>query len=119
MLPAHHRLRRQADISSVFKSGQKLRTPHTVIYYLARPAAPYSRAACIVSRKVHRAATMRHRYQRWFRHIVKSLIKEAPGVVDVIIVALPSLARVSEYKVIDKEITQAGKKIFPASPKHR
>jgi ribonuclease P protein component len=112
MLPAHHRLRRQADIARVFKAGKKLRSPHTVIYYLARPASPYSRAACIVSRKVHRSAVMRHRYQRWLRHTAKNLIKNSPLIMDIIIIALPSLARINEYKVIDKEITQTRKRIF-------
>lgn len=113
MLPAGHRLRRGADISTVVRRGRRAANPgqrllvvHTLVD--ARTAAPSestldreapvaepaSRAGFVVGRAVG-GSVVRHRVIRRLRHLVRAHLSVLPAGTDIVVRALPDAAQAS------------------------
>lgn len=111
MLPAGHRLRRGADISTVVRRGRRAANPgqrllvvHTLVD--ARPVAdpgpgssdrplePAPRAGFVVGRSVG-GSVVRHRVIRRLRHLVLAHLPSLPAGTDVVVRALPGSAGAS------------------------
>lgn len=95
MLSRQHRLAATSDIQLVVRSGQLLRTPWVKIYYLTKPNQPASRVACVVGKKVHTRAIIRHHYQRWLRAISRSLLGVFSTPHDIVLVAQPAVTAIT------------------------
>lgn len=72
----------------MIQKGQRLELPQLRIYW--RHATPTPQVACIVGKKVHRLATVRHRYQRLLREAARSLIRSGLEY-DMVMVAKPEI----------------------------
>lgn len=107
MLPAAFRLRRSEDITRVLRQGASIFTPHVRIHALLKPEQGRSRLMGIVSKKVHRSAVQRHKYQRWIRVYLAELVKELHSSYDIVLVARPSitsLAKLTQFTATLEDI---------------
>lgn len=93
MLPASHRLRRKQDILGTIRTGQKLRSPYLDVYY--RPGDRVTRIACVVGKRVHASAVVRHRLQRRMRASAREWIATLPQPYDIVWVAQAELTQLS------------------------
>lgn len=91
MLPRGHRLAATTEIQAVVRSQQCITTPWVRLCYKTNSTQSATRFACVVGKKVHRLATVRHRHQRWLREVAQALIVVFPTPHDVVIVAQPSI----------------------------
>lgn len=91
MLPRPHRLRITTDIKEVVRLGEVIPTSWVRLHLLPRPVGMPSRVACVVGKKVHVLATVRHHYQRWLRELARTLIPVLPRPYDIVLVAQPSI----------------------------
>ncbi len=90
----------------VVRRGRRLRTPYLVMYVL-RSTAGSSRVACVVGKKVHRTAVVRHRIQRQMREIAQQTIPSLSRSHDMVWVALPSAASVKTKARLGEGIQSA------------
>lgn len=94
MLPRQHRLTGRGEVKRTIEQGRAVRSHVLKIVAKTNPDSPAVwRAACIVGRRVHRSAHVRHKYQRWLRHCVSSLPSLTGKNVDLAIIALPAITR--------------------------
>lgn len=77
------------------RSGQRLETPFVSIY-AARSKAP--EVACVVGKRVHAHAVVRHRYQRLLREAARALTAQLPTPHDMVWVAKPEILRVQKLQ---------------------
>lgn len=91
MLSQKHRLRRNADILAVLRTGKQVRLKGLKVFLKQVPPAQPSRVACVVGKSVSSLATQRHRYQRWLRVLAREYVTGRPNGVDVVLVALPEI----------------------------
>jgi ribonuclease P protein component len=104
MLPRHLRLTKNADILRIMRQGKKISTPYVWIYFLKRDDKKPSRAASVVSKKVHKLAVKRHRYQRWLRQLSKAHISRLPLAHDMVWVARPKITEVKKITELQSSL---------------
>ena len=92
MLPTKERLTKEKDIQLVIKKGFR-RKGHFFIIYVLKNNKDNHRIACVVGKKVSKSSVVRHRYQRWLREALKSLKSEIIVPSDIVVIALPSIAK--------------------------
>lgn len=107
MLSRRQRLTRERDIRRVLQRGTRLRTPHVNLHVLLRASGSFSRAACIVTKRVHAAAVHRHQYQRWLRAALQSLLPHLPQPYDVVVIGTPAMNRLRSSRGLREEIAGA------------
>src|SRR5258708_4795019 len=104
MLQPQARLRASVEIMRVLRSGTKTRLPYCTLY--VRPTdAPYSvRIACVVGKKVHKSAVVRHAIQRRVRAACRAITTSIPVSCDVVIVVLDSVVLDVDYQSLIRDI---------------
>ncbi|HLD26168.1 MAG TPA: ribonuclease P protein component [Candidatus Andersenbacteria bacterium] len=95
MLTRKHRLAKQADITRTLRQGRVVSTPYVRMYAVARPAGLPSRAACVVSKRIHSSAVHRHRYQRYLRAAAQRVIAQLKTPYDMVWVGQEGLREVT------------------------
>ncbi|MBI1834143.1 MAG: ribonuclease P protein component [Candidatus Andersenbacteria bacterium] len=103
MLPHSNRLHRQGDVRRTLREGRLIRGRSFVVRIAQRSDKEPTRAAVVVGKRVHALAVKRHMYQRWLREVCRDVIKEAPIGYDMVVVAQPSLARLTSLAEIMEE----------------
>lgn len=98
MLPRPHRLTNSADIVAVVRTGMKIETPYVRVYSL--PGKDAVRIACVVGKKVHAKAHVRHRYQRWLRAWISELLPSVSVPTDIVLVAKPAITSVTTMAIL-------------------
>ena len=128
MLPAGHRLRRGADISTVVRRGRRAANPgqrllvvHTLVDARPvadpdpgssdRPVEPAPRAGFVVGRSVG-GSVVRHRVIRRLRHLVLAHLPSLPVGTDVVVRALPGCAGAS-YDDLARALDAALRRSLP------
>ncbi|AOM81407.1 ribonuclease P protein component [Salisediminibacterium beveridgei] len=81
-----HRLRKNEDFQSVFKSGKSVANRQFVVYTLAKPGQGPSRFGLSISKKIGNAVT-RNRIKRLVKEVIRLQIHEMPSDMDVVIIA--------------------------------
>lgn len=104
MLPRRLRLTKNTDILKVMRQGNKISTPYVWLYLLPRNDDQSSRAACVVSKKVHQSAVKRHHYQRWLRQLSGTYISRLPAAYDMVWVARPKIIEVNEISKLQNSL---------------
>ncbi len=94
MLPRHFRLAKSSNIRDAIRRGKVYRTPYVRIYAYAAHTQVHSRVACIVGRRIHASAVVRHRFQRMLREAARAAIATLPHPYDMVWVAKPEIVRV-------------------------
>lgn len=91
------------EIKDIIQCGQRFELPALRLYVHPNRFLP-PKTACIVGKKVHRSAVVRHRYQRLLREAVRAAI--CSGVkYDMVVVAKPeilTLKKLSELQNVLK-----------------
>ncbi|HSF26593.1 MAG TPA: ribonuclease P protein component [Actinomycetes bacterium] len=109
MLPAGHRLRRGADISTVVRRGRRATSSGArllVVHARAADAADrLPRAGFVVGRSVG-GSVVRHRVIRRLRHLVRPHLATLPSGTDLVVRALPGAATAS-YDELDRALEGA------------
>lgn len=105
MLPRAHRLRASQDIQAVVRRGRCLTTPAVRVCALPREASG-SRVACVVGKRVHRHAVVRHRYQRQLRVLARRVLDRLPSneAYDMVWVAQPGIGRSGDWQKVTAEL---------------
>lgn len=107
MLPTKHRLKSQADILAVLRSGRQYRAKAVKVSIKPASDQAVSRVACVVGKTVSPLATIRHHYQRWLRVIAAEVIKSRPDVVDIVFVAQKAITEYKDLESLRQDIKQA------------
>jgi len=81
-------------IRRLTQAGSRFDTPIARIYY-APAEADSPGLACVVGKKVHAHAVVRHRYQRLLRECLHALTSNLPSY-DMVVVAKPAILRVKK-----------------------
>jgi ribonuclease P protein component len=130
VLPAGHRLRRGADISTVVRRGRRAANPgqrllvvHTLVDARTagpseslldtgtRAVEPAPRAGFVVGRSVG-GSVVRHRVIRRLRHLVRPHMSALPAGTDVVVRALPAAAQAS-YDDLARALDAALRRALP------
>ncbi|MDH4230108.1 MAG: ribonuclease P protein component [Nitrospirota bacterium] len=93
------RLARSADISRVFRSGQRLQTPFFRVIYQPNGLS-HPRFCVPVSRKVSRRAVGRNRIRRRTREALRPLLASSSCGVDLVVLPTRSVAELAWPEVI-------------------
>ncbi|MBI4022211.1 MAG: ribonuclease P protein component [Candidatus Andersenbacteria bacterium] len=107
MLPHKHRLTRAPDIRAVLRHGRPIRSRYVIIRLLPRPAGNDSRAACIVTKRVHASAVRRHKYQRLLRAALRELLPRLPQPYDIVVTATPSMNQLTHSRPLQAALAAA------------
>jgi len=107
MLPRKHRLSRGLDIRAVLQRGQTIKSRYATVSFLPRPGAENSRAACIVSKRVHGSAVRRHHYQRLLRTSLRQLLPRLPRPYDIVVTATPRMNQVRHPRQLQPALSAA------------
>ncbi len=110
MFAAAHRLSSSRDIERVIKSGVRIPTEHTVLYGLPASSGA-SRVACVVGKKVHKSAVIRHRIQRRLRAACREALLTISGAYDIVVIARGGQLQLMDMKEIVYEITEGFRKL--------
>ena len=86
------------------RQGNRISTPYVWLYFLRRADSQSSRAATIVSKKVHQSAVKRHRYQRWLRSLADTHINRLPAAYDMVWVARPKIIEVNKIAKLQNSL---------------
>lgn len=105
MVSRLHRLRKRADVLRTIRHGRRLKTPDVLFYIYRRGEGQAPRVACIVGKKVSKSAVRRHTRQRWLREIARELVTTASPKYDMVLLALPSLNRISSLTDLKESVT--------------
>ena len=102
MLPAEHRLRRQADFTEVVRRGRRASRPLLTVHLLTgvpapapgapvvpAPVAPPTRAGLVVSKAVG-GSVVRHRTARRLRHLLRDRLAPLPPGSRLVVRAAPA-----------------------------
>lgn len=100
-------------IKRVLREGDSIPARGLRLYY-RRKAAASAELACIVSKKVHPHATVRHRYQRVLREVGRRLLEEHPGY-DMVIVATPEILQLKKLPDLERSLEPFVKNLIPNS----
>ena len=103
MLSQKNRITKNADISTIKTTGQKINVRHLIIYYKPNPS-PDPRFAFVVGKHVHKTAVVRHRYQRWMRGAAKAIAPHLKQSFDMVWVARPSINQVVSQRQIFQDV---------------
>lgn len=104
MLPRNQRLTRTRDIKQVLRRGTCLRLPLVSVYLLARPIPLTARAACLVTKRIHRSSVRRHRYQRWLRAAVKDILPHLDQPYDIVLKATPAITQLTHSRPLREQL---------------
>ncbi len=104
MFAAAHRLASSQDIERVMKTGARVQTEHAVIYSAPSPSGTF-RCACIVGKKVHKSAVIRHRIQRRLREACKESMVAISSAYDIVVIAKKQHIQLMDMQEIVHEIT--------------
>lgn len=103
MFAAAHRLTSSKDIERVIKTGSRAQMEHVVIY-AAVSGGNGSRCACVVGKKVHKSAVIRHRIQRRMREACKKSIVAISGAYDIVVIAKTQHIQLMDMQELINEI---------------
>jgi len=81
----------QKEINEVIRTGRRIQTPLVTIYEKPLSPAPARPFVAVVSKKIARRAVVRHRLQRWLRHLDRQL-RPAGSPAAAVWIARPALA---------------------------
>lgn len=106
VLSRAHRLHRRGDILAVIRQGKKIATRYVHIYVLTRDddTGLPSRIGCIVGKKVHASATVRHRVQRQLREIARGILPSLTRSYDMAWVAQPGIINAGSQQELQDHI---------------
>lgn len=104
MLPRPHRLTKDKDFKRIFKQGKGFREQILVLKTIDN-SLKKSRFGFIVSNKISKRATVRHKIKRRLRKIISLRINNITKGKDVILVAQPGMAE-KTYQEIEKVMTR-------------
>jgi ribonuclease P protein component len=96
-LPARQRIRKKKDFLVLYKKGRRYKSRFFSLIY-ASNVLPYSRLGVVASRKVG-GAVVRNKAKRWMRELFRRNKGLLESPVDMLIVALPDMARASWAEV--------------------
>lgn len=100
MLARSDRLHLSADIERVTRTGVRTQTPIGAVYILTPSPAGRTRIACVVGKRVHSSAVVRHATQRKLRHACRALPNTPHGPYDMVVVASTAGIRTMNQKEI-------------------
>lgn len=86
------------------KTGLRVQTEHAVIYGAPSPSGAI-RFACIVGKKVHKGAVVRHRIQRRLREACKASMVAISGAYDIVVIAKKQHIQLMDMQELIHEIT--------------
>lgn len=89
-------------IQSILRSGHRRDTP-SVAVTTAPPIGATPQIACIVGKKVHASAVIRHRYQRLLRAVGRALVR-AGLKYDMVMVAKPAILNLKKMDELQREV---------------
>lgn len=93
------------------RSGQRLETPFVSIY--ATPSSKEPEVACVVGKRVHAHAVIRHRYQRLLREAARSLTAQLPTPHDMVWVAKPEILTIKKLSELEQSLKPYLNEISP------
>ena len=85
------------------KTGARVQTEHVVIYSAPSLSGTF-RCACIVGKKVHKSAVIRHRIQRRLREACKQCMVAISGAYDIVVIAKKQHIQLMDMQEIIHEI---------------
>ncbi len=105
-LAARQRIRKKKDFLVLYKKGRRYKSRYFSLIY-SSSSLPYSRVGVVASRKVG-GAVVRNKAKRWMRELFRRNrdVLECP--VDVLIVAMPEMARATWAEVRDEFLLGVG-----------
>jgi len=107
-LAARQRIRKKKDFLVLYKKGRRYKSRYfSLIYSLS--ALPYSRLGVVASRKVG-GAVVRNKAKRWMRELFRRNRDLLESPVDMLIVAMPDMARVT-WAEVREEYLQAVREV--------
>lgn len=71
MIVRSHRFHGYHSLDAVYRRGETVRGPHTMLRFAANPKRRTYRAAVVVSKKVHKSAVVRNRIRRRIFEIIR------------------------------------------------
>jgi ribonuclease P protein component len=90
------------EVREVIRTGQRVQTPLVTIYLKRLSPRPARPVAMVVSKKIARHATARHRLQRWLREAGRQVRDGKESALAMVWIARPQLARVGHWhEVVD------------------
>lgn len=89
-------------IRIVLRSGQRFETPSTTLVVVSTPS-PSGEVACVVGKKVHKSAVVRHRYQRLMRAALAEVPKKKPAY-DMVVMAKPTILSLQKLSELEREL---------------
>lgn len=111
MLPREKRVRNERDFKRIYQKGSFFSVGSFSVNYLPNRMS-LSRLGIVVSKKTEPKATDRNRAKRRFREAARRLYDVLPAGYDVIVTVKKS-GRGKNFTEIEKEISEAFKKIGP------
>ena len=106
MLPKINRLTSAKDFQTVTKTGVRVYRDVAVIYALANPTSQKNCKIGLIVSKIVGNSVIRHKTSRQIRNVMKDLIPQIPGNIQIIIRALPEITT-KDFSEINKSLTDA------------
>lgn len=95
-------------------AGRRIETPFVRMHIAAATTSHRPEIACIVGKRVHRHATIRHRYQRLMRVAARTVIARFNSPHDMVWVAKPEITTVKKLPELEQSLKPYLDDIFPA-----
>lgn len=111
-LPARQRIRKKKDFLVLYKKGRRYKSRYFSLIY-NRSAFDYSRVGVVASRKVG-GAVVRNKAKRWMRELFRRNIDLLEIPVDVLLVAMPDIARTTWAEVREeylRAVSEVGRRL--------
>lgn len=86
------------------RAGRRVETPCLRLYVAPTSPGVKPAVACIVGKRVHRHATVRHRYQRLMRVAARAVIAHLASPRDMVWVAKPEIITVKKLSELEQSL---------------
>lgn len=97
----------------ILREGERFETPSLTLVVVSTPGSS-GQVACVVGKKVHKSAVVRHRYQRLMRAALAEVLKKKPAY-DMVVMAKPTILSFSKLADLQRELDSLLNKFLPNS----
>lgn len=107
------------QIRHVIHSGEVYDTPHVRLHVSPAQSPDSPQVACVVGKRVHAHATVRHRYQRLMREVARRAFPQPANPYDMVWVAKPQILHVGDVSELEQSLAPYLQQLITNSKRKR